>query len=83
MTAIQVSPDIDPEAIRKIARSEFNVALAGGLGPFAGKVFRIGHLGSLNEPMILGCLAGVEATFHRMGIKFTAGGVNAAIEALS
>jgi alanine-glyoxylate transaminase/serine-glyoxylate transaminase/serine-pyruvate transaminase len=83
VTAIQVSPDIDPEAIRKIARSEFNVALAGGLGPFAGKVFRIGHLGSLNEPMILGCLAGVEATFHRMGIKFTAGGVNAAIEALS
>ena len=83
VTAIQVSPGIDPEAIRKVARSEFNVALAGGLGLFAGKVFRIGHLGSLNEPMILGCLAGTEATFNKMGIKFTAGGVNAAIEALS
>ena len=83
VTAIEVTKDIDPEAIRKVARQDFQLALAGGLGPFAGRVFRIGHLGNLNEPMILGCLAAAEATFHRMGIPIGKDGLQRAIESLS
>ncbi|MEY3155175.1 MAG: hypothetical protein RL109_1593 [Pseudomonadota bacterium] len=67
VTAVTVQ-GFDPEAIRTIARERFQVAMAGGLGPMAGKVFRIGHLGDMNEPTILGALAGIEAAMLSMGI---------------
>jgi len=49
VTTILVAPGVDPEKIRKVAREQFHVLIAGGLGQFAGRVFRIGHLGSLNS----------------------------------
>jgi alanine-glyoxylate transaminase/serine-glyoxylate transaminase/serine-pyruvate transaminase len=58
VTSIEVAPGVDPEALRAVARERFQVAVAGGLGPFAGHLFRIGHLGDMNEAMILGCLTG-------------------------
>ena len=82
VTAIEVGAGIDPEALRTVARERFQVAVAGGLGPLAGRVFRIGHLGDMNEAMILGCLAGVEAAMQAQGIAFGRGGVDAAIQAL-
>ena len=98
VTAIEVGAGIDPEALRTVARERFQVAVAGGLGPLAGRVFRIGHLGDMNEAMILGCLAGleaamqaqkigygrhgVEAAMQAQGIAFGRGGVDAAIRAL-
>jgi alanine-glyoxylate transaminase / serine-glyoxylate transaminase / serine-pyruvate transaminase len=83
VTAIEVAPDIDPEALRSVARERFQVAVAGGLGPLAGRVFRIGHLGDINEAMILGCLAGVEAAMQVQRIGYGRGGVDAAIAALA
>jgi alanine-glyoxylate transaminase/serine-glyoxylate transaminase/serine-pyruvate transaminase len=79
VTAIEVSPGIDPEALRAVARERFQVSIAGGLGPLGGRVFRIGHLGDVNEAMILGCLAGVEAAMQVQGIAHRCGGVEAAI----
>jgi alanine-glyoxylate transaminase / serine-glyoxylate transaminase / serine-pyruvate transaminase len=63
--------------------TETNVALGGGLARLAGSVFRIGHLGDLNEPMILGCLATVEMQLKRQGIPHGEGGVAAAIAYLA
>jgi len=83
VTAIEVSAGIDPEALRSVARERFQVAMAGGLGPLAGRVFRIGHLGDMNEAMILGCLAGVEAAMQVQGIAYGRGGVDAAIASLN
>ncbi len=83
VTAIAVSPGIDPEALRTVARERFQVAIAGGLGPLGGRVFRIGHLGDMNEAMILGCLAGVEAALGVQGIAHGAHGVEAAIASLA
>ena len=52
-----------------------------GLGKVAGKVFRIGHLGWLNETMVLRALGGVEMAMRDAGIPFQAGsGVGAAVE---
>ena len=82
VTAVQVSPGIDPEALRTVARERFQVAIAGGLGPLFRRVFRIGHLGDVNEAMILGCLAGVEAAMRVQGIAHGKHGVDAAIESL-
>jgi alanine-glyoxylate transaminase/serine-glyoxylate transaminase/serine-pyruvate transaminase len=83
VTTIRVAEGIDPEAMRTVAREQFQVAIAGGLGPLAGRAFRIGHLGDLNPAMILGCLAGVEAAMTVQGIPFGRGGVQAAVDSLS
>jgi alanine-glyoxylate transaminase/serine-glyoxylate transaminase/serine-pyruvate transaminase len=83
VTAILVKPGIDPERIRHTAREKFQVMIAGGLGPFAGRVFRIGHLGDLNPAMILGCLAGVEASMQSLGIDVGNQGVRSAVEYLA
>jgi alanine-glyoxylate transaminase/serine-glyoxylate transaminase/serine-pyruvate transaminase len=83
VTAIQVSQGIDPEALRVVAREKFQVAMAGGLGPLAGRVFRIGHLGDMNEPMILGALAGIEAAMTVQQIPYGPNGMAAAIAYLA
>jgi len=83
VTAIEVTPGIDPEALRAVARERFQVAIAGGLGPLSGRVFRIGHLGDMNEAMILGCLAGVEAAMRVQSIAAGRHGLDAAIDALA
>jgi alanine-glyoxylate transaminase/serine-glyoxylate transaminase/serine-pyruvate transaminase len=82
VTSIEVAQGIDPEAIRATAREHFHVGIAGGLGPLQGRVFRIGHLGDMNEAMILGAIGGVEAALGAQGIAHAAGGVEAAIAAL-
>ena len=82
VTTVAVAEGIDPEALRRVARERFQVALSGGLGPLAGRVFRIGHMGDMNVAMILGCLAGVEAAMRVQGITTGSGGVRAAIEFL-
>ena len=83
VTTVAVAPGIDPEAMRSVARERFQVAIAGGLGPLAGRAFRMGHLGDMNAAMILGCLAGVEAAMTVCGIPFGRGGVEQAVACLA
>ncbi len=83
VTAVQVPEGHDAEAVRRFAQGKFNVSLGGGLGRLGGKVFRIGHLGDLNEPMILGTLASVEMALRLAGIPHAPGGVGAAIAYLA
>lgn len=81
VTAIVVPEDIDANAVIKTAYHSYGVSLGGGLGKVAGKVFRIGHLGWLNETMVLQALGGVEMAMRDVGIRFLPGvGVGAAIE---
>ena len=49
VTAINAPEGIDLSQLLKICREEYGVVLAGGPGPLAGKVFRIGHLGYVTE----------------------------------
>lgn len=83
VTTIEVSDGIDVEALRGVARERFQVAFAGGLGPFQGRAFRIGHLGDVNAAMILGALAGVESAMLAQGIAFGRDGVAHAAEVLA
>jgi len=83
VTAVRVGDGIDPEAMRTVARERFQVSIAGGLGPLAGRAFRIGHLGDLNPAMILGCLAGVEAAMTVQGIPFGRDGTQRAVASLA
>ncbi len=83
VTAVMVPDGHDSNAMRRIALDRYNLSLGQGLGPLAGRAFRIGHLGDLNEPMLLGALATVELALKDSAIPHQAGGINAAIDALS
>jgi alanine-glyoxylate transaminase/serine-glyoxylate transaminase/serine-pyruvate transaminase len=83
VTTILVAPGLNPERLRTIAREQFQVLVAGGLGQFAGRVFRIGHLGDLNSAMILGALGGVEAAMETLGIAVGGQGVRRAVQYLA
>ena len=70
---------------RRCARSRASASRSpspAGSARCSGRVFRIGHLGDINEAMILGCLAGVEAALHVQGIACGRHGVDAAVAAL-
>jgi alanine-glyoxylate transaminase/serine-glyoxylate transaminase/serine-pyruvate transaminase len=82
VTAILLPDGHDANHLRKIALDHYNVSLGGGLSVLAGRVFRIGHMGDLNEPMLLGALATVEMALADCAIPHQAGGVGAAIAEL-
>jgi len=46
-------------------------------------VFRIGHLGDLNEPMVMGALTAVEMALGINGVPHGRGGVDAAMDYLA
>ena len=83
VTAVLMPEGHDAEAIRRTTRHRFNVSLGGGLGILGGKVFRIGHLGDLNEPMVLGALSAVEMALRINGVPHGKGGVDAAMDFLA
>jgi alanine-glyoxylate transaminase/serine-glyoxylate transaminase/serine-pyruvate transaminase len=82
VTAVAVADGIDVEALRTLARERFQVAMAGGLGPLIGRVFRIGHLGDCNPAIILGAIGGIEAALVARGIP-VGGGVQRAVQSLA
>src|SRR5262245_5612443 len=81
VTAIRVPEGFDGNAVVRHAYDRYNLSLGVGLSKVAGKVFRIGHLGNLNELMILTALAGAEMAMCDAGINVAPGsGVGAAQE---
>jgi len=83
VTTIRVARGIDANRLRLLARDELDVSLGYGLGPLDGKAFRIGHMGWINEPMVLGALGGVEMALQACAIPYRKGGVTAAIDMLT
>jgi alanine-glyoxylate transaminase/serine-glyoxylate transaminase/serine-pyruvate transaminase len=83
VTAVLMPEGSSGDALRKTVRERFNVSLGGGLGKLSGKIFRIGHLGDLNEPMLLGALAAVEMGMRIEGVPHGRGGVEAAMTFLA
>ncbi len=82
VTTILVPDGHDANAVRSLAEARYNLALGSGLGPLNGRAFRIGHLGDLNEPMLLGAIATTELALAEAGVPHVSGGVVAAINSL-
>lgn len=81
VSAIMLPDGFDSAALLRHAYTKYNLSLGAGLNKVAGKVFRIGHLGDLNELMCLSAIAGSEMTMRDLGVPVEAGsGVAAAIE---
>jgi alanine-glyoxylate transaminase/serine-glyoxylate transaminase/serine-pyruvate transaminase len=79
LTAVVMPDGHDADTFRRIVLERFDMSLGAGLGRLKGRIFRIGHLGSFNELMLAGTLAGVEMGFTAAGIPHKAGGVQAAL----
>src|SRR5882724_3242652 len=80
VSAILLPPGFNGAEVIDIAYRRYNLALGAGLARMAGKLFRIGHLGDLNELMLLGAIAGSEMAMRDVGIKVTPGSGAAAAE---
>jgi alanine-glyoxylate transaminase/serine-glyoxylate transaminase/serine-pyruvate transaminase len=82
LTAVLMPAGHDADRVRKIAEERYGVALGRGLSALQGKVFRIGHMGDLNEAMLLGALGAIELALADAGVPHQRGGVAAAMDAL-
>ncbi|HXC09984.1 MAG TPA: aminotransferase class V-fold PLP-dependent enzyme [Steroidobacteraceae bacterium] len=79
VSAVMLPEGINGAEVIARAFKRYNLALGAGLSKVAGKLFRIGHLGDLNELMLLGAIAGAEMTMLDVGVKIEPGsGVAAA-----
>jgi alanine-glyoxylate transaminase/serine-glyoxylate transaminase/serine-pyruvate transaminase len=82
LTAVMVPEDIDADKVRALILDRYNMSLGAGLGRLTGKIFRIGHLGDLNDLMLAGTLAGVQMGLVAAGVPIDPQGINAALERL-
>jgi alanine-glyoxylate transaminase/serine-glyoxylate transaminase/serine-pyruvate transaminase len=80
LTAVVMPEGLDSNALIARARDRFDLALGVGLGRLRGKVFRIGHLGSLGELEVLATIAGVEMALRESGHRVAMGAGVAAAE---
>ena len=79
VTAVMVPAGVDAVAVIARAYTRYNLSLGAGLSKVAGKLFRIGHVGDLNELMLLGAIAGSEMAMLDLGMNIEPGsGVAAA-----
>ena len=80
LTAVAMPDGLDSDAFIDHTLKLVDLPLGKGLGKVKGKLFRIGHLGSLNELELLGVLAGIEMALKSFGVKFPLGAGLAAAE---
>jgi alanine-glyoxylate transaminase/serine-glyoxylate transaminase/serine-pyruvate transaminase len=83
LTAVLMPEGHNADSLRKIILEHFDMSLGAGLSKFAGKVFRIGHLGSFNDLVLAGTLSGVEMGLRLAGVPHKDGGVAAALDSLA
>jgi len=82
LTAVMMPAGHDADVFRAAVLSRFDMSLGVGLARLAGKIFRIGHVGSLNDLTLLGTLAGVEMGLTIAGVPHRAGGTQEAMKFL-
>jgi len=79
LTAVRVPDGSDADQLRSVILKECDTSLGNGLSKVQGKVFRIGHLGDINDVTLLGTLAGIEMGLDLAGVPHQSGGVQAAM----
>ncbi len=80
VTAIRTPAGVDARDVIRIGYERYNTAFGAGLGPLAGRAFRIGHLGDLNEVMCLAALGAAELSLADAGAAIEPGSGAAAAQ---
>lgn len=83
MTAFFMPDGYDADRFRALVLEHFDMSLGVGLSRLAGKVVRIGHLGSFNDLMLAATLSGIEMGLRVGGVPHREGGVTAALRSLT
>jgi len=83
MTAFFMPDGHDADRFRSLVLDHFDMSLGVGLSRLAGRVVRIGHLGSFNDLMLAGTLSGIEMGLRLASVPHREGGVTAAIRSLT
>ena len=83
LTAVWMPEGHDADELRRLILDRFDMSLGTGLGKVKGRVFRIGHLGDMNDLMLMGTLCGVEMGFSLAGVPHRKEGVAAALDYLA
>ncbi|MEV6042093.1 pyridoxal-phosphate-dependent aminotransferase family protein [Streptomyces xanthochromogenes] len=82
LTAVLLPEAHDADKVREVILDRFDMSLGAGLGRLAGRVFRIGHLGHLNDLTLAGALAGVQMGLQLAGVPIPSAGLDAALDVL-
>ncbi|QUH02920.1 aminotransferase class V-fold PLP-dependent enzyme [Saccharopolyspora erythraea] len=82
LTAVLLGEGHDADEVRRIILERFDMSLGTGLGKLAGHVFRIGHLGDINDLTLAGTLAGVQMGLELAGVRVDPAGLQAALQVL-
>lgn len=83
LTTVMMPEGHSADAFRRKVLQNFNMSLGSGLSKVADRVFRIGHLGEINELTLMGTLAGCEMGFELAGVPHQKGGVDTAMRYLA
>jgi alanine-glyoxylate transaminase/serine-glyoxylate transaminase/serine-pyruvate transaminase len=82
LTAVLLPEGYDADAFRALALEHFNISYGSSFGKLAGRYFRIGHLGDINDTMLMGALSATEMALSLAGIPHKKGGAQAAMDFL-
>jgi alanine-glyoxylate transaminase/serine-glyoxylate transaminase/serine-pyruvate transaminase len=80
ITAVMTPEGHDADKFRALALEHFNISYGASFGQYAGKYFRIGHLGDINDGTLIGALGITEMALALAGIPHKKGGVQAAMD---
>lgn len=73
VTSVKVPEGVDGKALVKILRDKEGITIAGGQSELAGKIFRIAHLGYMDQYDTISTIAGIEIVLTQLGYKLTMG----------
>jgi alanine-glyoxylate transaminase/serine-glyoxylate transaminase/serine-pyruvate transaminase len=82
LTAVVLPDGHNADAFRALALETFNISYGSSFGALAGKYFRIGHLGDINDTMLMGALSATEMALALAGVPYKKGGAQAAMDYL-
>ena len=82
LTATILPEGHNADAFRALALEHFNISYGSSFGLLAGKYFRIGHLGDVNDTMMMGALSATEMALALAGVPYKKGGAQAAMDYL-
>ena len=83
ITAVMMPEGFDADKFRAMALETFNISYGSSFGEYAGKYFRIGHLGDINDGQLVGALGITEMALQLFGVPIKKGGVQAAMDYLT
>ncbi|MDE3155536.1 MAG: alanine--glyoxylate aminotransferase family protein [Acidobacteriota bacterium] len=85
LNAVTVPAGVDEAAVRKLLLTEFQMEIGSGLGPLAGRIWRVGLMGASSAPhLILLFLGALERALRAQGVKVPPGaGTAAAVAAMA